>query len=130
MYTLKKRFLVTSLVTIWSRKPLNAGIVGSCPGSIPRRSRHLKKPVSANILSFTDDKLKYYEQIPVQFNALESTQSLPIWSRFGHLSNQVIIWLIPCLTSATISPRWSIVNLHSLDKLLLFCKARAPSKFT
>ncbi|SVD90396.1 uncharacterized protein METZ01_LOCUS443250, partial [marine metagenome] len=27
--------------------------------------------VSANILAFTDDKLKYYEQIPVQFNALE-----------------------------------------------------------
>jgi hypothetical protein len=38
----------------------------------------LKKSVSANILAFTDDKLKYYEQIPVQFNALESTQSLPI----------------------------------------------------
>ena len=54
-------------------------------GSIPRRSRHLKKLVSANILAFTDDKLKYYEQIPVQFNALESTQSLPIWSRFGHV---------------------------------------------
>ena len=28
-------------------------------GSIPRRSRHLKKSVSANILAFTDDKLKY-----------------------------------------------------------------------
>ena len=54
-------------------------------GSIPRRSRHLKKSVSANILEFTDDKLKYYEQIPVQFNALESTQSLPIWSRFGFI---------------------------------------------
>ena len=54
-------------------------------GSIPRRSRHLKKSVSANILEFTEDKLKYYEQIPVQFNALESTQSLPIWSRFGHV---------------------------------------------
>ena len=54
-------------------------------GSIPRRSRHFKKSVSANILEFTDDKLEYYEQIPVQFNALESTQSLPIWSRFGHV---------------------------------------------
>ena len=54
-------------------------------GSIPRRSRHLKKSVSANILEFTDDKLKNYEQIPVQFNALESTQSLPIWSRFGFI---------------------------------------------
>jgi len=32
-YTLyKKQFLVTSLVTIWSRKRLNAGIVDSCPG--------------------------------------------------------------------------------------------------
>ena len=54
-------------------------------GSIPRRSRHFKKFVNVNILTFTDDKLKYYEQIPVQFNALESTQSLPIWSRFGHV---------------------------------------------
>jgi hypothetical protein len=45
----------------------------------------LKKSVNANILAFTDDKLKNYEQIPVQFNALESTQSLPIWSRFGHV---------------------------------------------
>ena len=54
-------------------------------GSIPRRSRHLKKSVSVNILTFTDDKLKYYEQIPVQLNTLESTQSLPIWSRFGHV---------------------------------------------
>ena len=54
-------------------------------GSIPRRSRHFKKFVNGNILSYTDDKLKYYEQIPVQFNALESTQSLPIWSRFGHV---------------------------------------------
>ena len=54
-------------------------------GSIPRRSRHLKKSVNANILAFTDDKLKNYEQIPVQFNALESTQSLLIWSRFGHV---------------------------------------------
>ena len=36
-------------------------------------------------MSYTDDKLKYYEQIPVQCNALESTQSLPIWSRFGHV---------------------------------------------
>ena len=54
-------------------------------GSIPRRSRHLKKLVSVNILTFTDDKLKYYEQIPVQSNALESTQSLPIWSRFGFI---------------------------------------------
>ncbi len=35
-------------------------------GSIPRRSRHLKKSVSANILAFTDDILKNYEQIPVQ----------------------------------------------------------------
>ena len=67
------------------------GLQNRCPGvsrelgSIPRRSRHLKKSVSANILAFTDDKLKYYEQIPVQFNALESTQSLPIWSRFGHV---------------------------------------------
>ena len=57
-------------------------------GSIPRRSRHLKKLVSANILAFTDDKLKYYEQIPVQFNALESTRSLPIWSRFGFIFYQ------------------------------------------
>ena len=54
-------------------------------GSIPRRSRHLKKSVSANILAFTDDKLKYYEKIPVQLNTLESTQSLPIWSRFGFI---------------------------------------------
>jgi len=54
-------------------------------GSIPRRSRHFKKSVSANILEFTEYKLKYYEQIPVQFNALESTQSLPIWSRFGFI---------------------------------------------
>ncbi len=54
-------------------------------GSIPRRSRHLKKSVNVNILTFTDDKIKYYEQIPVQFNALESTQSLPIWSRFGFI---------------------------------------------
>jgi hypothetical protein len=45
----------------------------------------LKKSVNANILAFTDDKLKNYEQIPVQFNALESTQSLPIWSRFDHV---------------------------------------------
>ena len=37
-------------------------------------------------MSYTDDKLKYYEQIPVQFNALESTQSLLIWSRFGFIS--------------------------------------------
>ena len=51
-------------------------------GSIPRRSRHLKKSVSANILAFTDNNLKNYEQISVQFNALESTQSLPIWSPF------------------------------------------------
>ena len=36
-------------------------------------------------MTFTDDKLKYYEQIPVQSNALESTQSLPIWSHFGHI---------------------------------------------
>ncbi|GEM_PF-4683732 len=35
-------------------------------GSIPRRSRHLKKSVNANILAFTDDILKNYEQIPVQ----------------------------------------------------------------
>ena len=41
-------------------------------GSIPRRSRHLKKSVSANILAFTDDKLKYYEQIPVQFNVFDT----------------------------------------------------------
>ena len=67
------------------------GLQSRCPrvtwelGSIPRRSRHLKKSVSANILAFTDDKLNNYEQIPVQFNALESTQSLPIWSRFGHV---------------------------------------------
>ena len=54
-------------------------------GSIPRRSRHLKKLVNANMLRFTDDKLKYYEQIPVQSNALESAQPLPIWSRFGHV---------------------------------------------
>ena len=54
-------------------------------GSIPRRSRHFKKSVSANKLEFTDDKLNYYEQIPVQFNALKSTQSLPIWSRFGFI---------------------------------------------
>jgi len=51
-------------------------------GSIPRRSRHLKKSVSANILAFTDDNLKNYEQIQVQFNALEFAQSLPIWSPF------------------------------------------------
>ena len=30
-------------------------------GSIPRRSRHLEKSAIANILAFTDDKLKYYE---------------------------------------------------------------------
>ena len=57
-------------------------------GSIPRRSRHFKKFVNVNILIFTDDKLKYYEQIPVQSNALESTQSLPIWSRFGFIFYQ------------------------------------------
>jgi len=39
-------------------------------------------------LTFTDDKLKYYEQIPEQLNALESTQSLPIWSRFGFIFYQ------------------------------------------
>ena len=50
-------------------------------GSIPRRSRHFKKFVSTNIMSFTNDKLKYYEQIPVQFNTLESTQSLPSWDK-------------------------------------------------
>ncbi len=49
--------------------------------SIPRRSRHFKKLINVNILTFTDDKLKYYEQIPVQFNALESTQSLPVWDK-------------------------------------------------
>ena len=65
-------------------KAVVSGIPGEL-GSIPRRSRHLKKSVNVNILTFTDDKLKYYEQIPVQFNALESTQSLPIWSRFGFI---------------------------------------------
>ena len=65
-------------------KAVVPGIPGEL-GSIPRRSRHLKKLVSVNILTFTHDKLKYYEQIPVQSNALESTQSLPIWSRFGFI---------------------------------------------
>ena len=65
-------------------KAVVSGIPGEL-GSIPRRSRHFKKFVNVNILTFTDDKLKYYEQIPVQFNALESTQSLPIWSRFGFI---------------------------------------------
>ena len=41
-------------------------------GSIPRRSRHLKKSVNANILAFTDDKLKYNEQISEQLNAFDS----------------------------------------------------------
>ena len=41
-------------------------------GSIPRRSRHLKKSVNANILAFTDDKLKYNEQISVQLNVFDS----------------------------------------------------------
>ena len=64
------------------------GLQSRCPrvtwelGSIPRRSRHLKKLVSANIIALTNDKLKYYEYFLVQFNALESTQSLPIWSPF------------------------------------------------
>ena len=65
-------------------KAVVPGIPGEL-GSIPRRSRHLKKLLSTNIMSFTNDKLKYYEQIPVKSNALESTQSLPIWSRFGHV---------------------------------------------
>ena len=55
-------------------------------GSIPRRSRHLKKSVNANFLSYTGYRLKSYEQIPVQFNTLESTLSLPIWSHFGSRS--------------------------------------------
>jgi len=41
-------------------------------GSIPRRSRHLKKSVNANILAFTDDKLNYNEQISVQLNVFDS----------------------------------------------------------
>jgi len=41
-------------------------------GSIPRRSRHFKKFVNVNILTFTDDKLKYNEQISVQLNAFDS----------------------------------------------------------
>ena len=65
-------------------KAVVPGIPGEL-GSIPRRSRHFKKFVNGNIMSYTDDKLKYHEQIPVQFNALESTQSLPIWSRFGFI---------------------------------------------
>ena len=55
-------------------------------GSIPRRSRHLKKSVNANFLSYTGYRLKSYERIPVQFNTLESTLSLPIWSHFGSRS--------------------------------------------
>ena len=50
-------------------------------GSIPRRSRHLKKSVSVNILTFTDDKLKYYEQIPVQYNVLEVVVDLDVINR-------------------------------------------------
>ena len=76
--------MIRRLVTLMVFKTIVPATNGEL-GSIPRRSRHLKKSVSANILEFTDDKLKYYEQIPVQFNALESTQSLPIWSRFGHV---------------------------------------------
>ena len=54
-------------------------------GSIPRRSRHLKKSVNANFMAHTGYRLKSYERIPVQFNTLESTLSLPIWSRFGFI---------------------------------------------
>ena len=76
--------MIERLVLSAAFKAVVPGIPGEL-GSIPRRSRHFKKSVNANILSFTDDKLKNYEQIPVQFNALESTQSLPIWSRFGFI---------------------------------------------
>jgi len=50
-------FIDISLVTIWSHCPVNAVIVIGFLGSIPRRSRHLKSSVSANILAFTDDSL-------------------------------------------------------------------------
>ncbi len=54
------------MVTIWSHCPVSEVIIIGFSGSIPRRSRHLKKSVNANILAFTDDILKNYEQIPVQ----------------------------------------------------------------
>ena len=79
--------MIEWLVLSAAFKAVVPGIPGEL-GSIPRRSRYLKKSVSVNILTFTDDKLKYYEQIPVQLNAPESTQSLPIWSRFGFIFYQ------------------------------------------
>jgi len=42
-------------------KAVVPGIPGEL-GSIPRRSRHFKKFVNVNILTFTDDKLKYVEK--------------------------------------------------------------------
>jgi hypothetical protein len=69
---LKKRFLVTSLVTIWSRKPLNAGIVGSCPGLIPRRSRHFEIPVSSQDFSIYGWENLFDPQRGFLFNILIS----------------------------------------------------------
>ena len=69
---LKKRFLVTSLVTIWSRKPLNAGIVGSCSGSIPRRSRHFEIPVSSQDFSIYGWENLFDPQRGFLFNILIS----------------------------------------------------------
>ena len=57
--------MIERLVLSAAFKAVVPGIPGEL-GSIPRRSRHLKKSVNANILAFTDDILKNYEQIPVQ----------------------------------------------------------------
>ncbi len=76
--------MIERLVLSAAFKAVVPGIPGEL-GSIPRRSRHFKKFVNVNILTFTDDKLKYYEQIPVQSNALESTQSLNTQEIAQHL---------------------------------------------